>query len=72
VTATLESMPDRCMLSIHDNGDGFDMKAVNAGKLGLKIMGERAEEIGAELKVASAPEHGTLVSLSWQLAAANM
>jgi PAS domain S-box-containing protein len=72
VTATLESMPDRCMLSIHDNGDGFDMKAVNAGKLGLKIMGERAEEIGAELKVASAPEHGTLVSLSWQLAVANM
>ena len=70
VTAVLESVPNKCMLSIHDNGIGFDLEAVNAEKLGLKIMRERAEAIGADLTVKSSPNQGTLVSLLWQPAAA--
>jgi nitrate/nitrite-specific signal transduction histidine kinase len=58
------------MLSIQDNGIGFDLEAVNAEKLGLKIMRERAEEIGADLMVESSPNQGTLVSLLWQPTAA--
>ena len=70
VTAVLESAPNKCMLSIQDNGIGFDLEAVKAEKLGLKIMRERAEEIGAEIIVESSPNQGTLVSLLWQPAAA--
>jgi PAS domain S-box-containing protein len=69
VTAVLESVPNKCMLSIQDNGIGFDLEAVNAEKLGLKIMRERAEEIGACLMMESSPNQGTLISLLWQPAA---
>ncbi len=55
VTVVLETVPNKCILSIHDNGIGFDLEAVNAEKLGLKIMRERAEEIGADLMVESSP-----------------
>ena len=66
VTVVLETVPNKCILSIHDNGIGFDLEAVNAEKLGLKIMRERVEEIGADLMVESSPNQGTLVSLLWQ------
>jgi PAS domain S-box-containing protein len=70
VTVVLESVPNKFMLSIHDNGIGFDLETVNAEKFGLKIMRERAEAIGADLMVESSPNRGTLVSLMWQPAAA--
>ena len=68
VTAVLESVPDKCIFSIQDNGIGFDLEAVNTEKLGLKIMHERAEEIGADLRVESSPNQGTLISWLWQTA----
>ena len=72
VTAVLESVPNKCQLSINDNGIGFDLGSASAGTLGLKIMQERAEEIGADLMVESSPNQGTLVSLLWQPTAAKM
>jgi PAS domain S-box-containing protein len=66
VFAVLDSVPNQCKLSIQDNGIGFDLEAVNAEKLGLKIMRERAEEMGADLMVETSPNQGTLVSLLWQ------
>lgn len=48
-------------LTITDNGVGFDRSSVEPGRLGLAIMGERAEEVGAELEIISAPGEGTAV-----------
>ena len=50
-------------LRIADNGRGFDPDNVPPGHLGLSIMRERAEAIGAELVVTAAPGHGTELSV---------
>jgi PAS domain S-box-containing protein len=65
VNAVLQSGPNECRLTIHDNGRGFDLDAVNSEKLGLKIMRERVEEIGGDLRVESTPNHGTHITLFW-------
>jgi PAS domain S-box-containing protein len=66
VTAMLESVSNKCKLFILDNGIGFDLESVYSEKLGLKIMRERAESIGADLTVESSPDQGTKVSMLWQ------
>ena len=42
------------------------MDDVRSGRLGLGIMAERAESIGARLEVRSAPGRGTVVHVVWQ------
>ena len=51
-------------LWIRDNGGGFDTNAVPAGHLGLIIMRERAEAVGAKLEINATPGIGTDVRLS--------
>lgn len=53
-------------LVIKDNGRGFNPQQPNGGQLGLGIMRERAEEIGATLEIASQPEQGTSVICAWK------
>jgi signal transduction histidine kinase/ligand-binding sensor domain-containing protein len=53
------------LLSIRDNGAGFDPAAVRPTSMGMRIMRERAEGIGADLTVQSAPGRGTLVEVAW-------
>jgi signal transduction histidine kinase len=53
-------------LSISDDGQGFRQEDVPAGHLGLGIMAERAESIGAVLTLASRPGEGTTLRLVWQ------
>jgi signal transduction histidine kinase len=55
----------RAVLTIRDNGRGFEPTAVPVGHLGLGIMRERAEALGADLRVRSAPAQGTEISLIW-------
>ena len=50
------------VLSIRDNGIGFDPAVVESG-FGRQSMHERAQSIGARLKVASLPGRGTMVTL---------
>jgi PAS domain S-box-containing protein len=52
-------------LSIVDDGRGFDLAAVQPDSLGLDIMHERAEAIGARLTVHSEIGHGTRVTVFW-------
>jgi nitrate/nitrite-specific signal transduction histidine kinase len=52
-------------LVVADDGCGFDPAAVRPGSLGLGIMAERAEAIGARLQVESSPEEGTRVTVLW-------
>jgi signal transduction histidine kinase len=56
---------EKVCLSIVDNGNGFDPACVSPDHLGLKIMRERAEAIGAEFSVYSAPGQGTQIFVSW-------
>ncbi len=55
-------------LTVVDNGVGFDPATITADHLGLKIMRERAEAIGAKYSVYSEPGEGTQVSLVWESA----
>ena len=54
-------------LRITDNGRGFASKSVPAEHLGLGIMRERAESIGATLTVDSQPGRGTQVVAVWRV-----
>ncbi len=51
-------------LLIKDDGAGFDPEA-RTGRLGLGIMHERADAVGASLDIRSAPGQGTSVSVLW-------
>jgi PAS domain S-box-containing protein len=48
-----------------DNGIGFDVSTVKQTSLGMRIMRERAESIGADLHVSSSPGSGTCVEITW-------
>jgi PAS domain S-box-containing protein len=52
-------------LSIADDGCGFDLAAVPPDSLGLDIMRERAEAIGARLTIHSQIGQGTRVTVLW-------
>jgi PAS domain S-box-containing protein len=52
-------------LLVRDDGRGFDPGHAAADQLGLRIMRERAEGIGATLSVESCPGSGTLVQMVW-------
>ncbi|HEY3064147.1 MAG TPA: GAF domain-containing sensor histidine kinase [Chloroflexota bacterium] len=51
------------LITVRDDGCGFDTRAVSAGHLGLHFMAERASAIGATLDVESAPGDGTTVRI---------
>jgi signal transduction histidine kinase len=53
-------------LRITDNGRGFDPDSVSAEHLGLGIMKERAEHIGAVLVLKSQAAKGTSIQVIWQ------
>jgi PAS domain S-box-containing protein len=48
-----------------DDGLGFDASTVKPTSLGMRIMRERAEAIGAEFRISSAPGAGTCVEVTW-------
>jgi len=54
------------LLSISDDGRGFDPTQITHDRLGLGIMQERAQAIGAALTVESQPGHGTRVNVLWK------
>lgn len=53
------------MLRISDDGKGFDPSLVPPERLGLAIMRERAEAIGATLETKSQIGHGTEIVVAW-------
>jgi PAS domain S-box-containing protein len=57
--------PAGAHFNICDNGAGFDMSTKKATSLGLRIMRERAEAIGAQLTISSEPGKGTCVEVEW-------
>jgi PAS domain S-box-containing protein len=61
----LEGDGDQVTLRIQDDGRGFDPAATRSGRMGLKIMRERAASIGASLRVDSEPGEGTTIEVVW-------
>ncbi|MFC7739813.1 sensor histidine kinase [Nocardiopsis composta] len=68
VVVTLARIGDRVVLDVIDDGAGFDPGAPSPGPgrgRGLASSRARAEELGGELTVESAPGEGTGVSASF-------
>jgi signal transduction histidine kinase len=61
----LRLAPERVELRVSDDGRGFDPAAVAPGRLGLGGMRERAEAIGATLRVEAHPGGGTEIDVAW-------
>jgi two-component system nitrate/nitrite sensor histidine kinase NarX len=57
---------DQVKMVIEDNGRGFDPADVPSDHLGLSIMRERADQIGAELSLSTLSGQGTKVVVTWQ------
>lgn len=53
----------RIMVTVHDNGRGFDPTAMGRAGFGLTSMRERASLIGGRLSIASRPRDGTWVTV---------
>ena len=53
-------------VTIVDDGRGFDMKEISATSMGLNIMRERAQQIGAIVEVESKPGTGTRIRVIWE------
>jgi signal transduction histidine kinase len=71
VFITLQQEPRQVILTIRDNGMGFDPAQVSAASMGLRIMRERVEKIGADLTIQSKPRRGTQIRVSWSPPLAN-
>jgi len=57
---------DSVYFETQDNGIGFDTATSKPTSLGMRIMRERAESIGADLRITSSPGSGTYVGMTWQ------
>lgn len=74
IAMQLELSPESLRLCIRDDGCGFDSTRPPEGShFGLLGMQERAQALGAELSISSAPGQGTsvIMLLLWRVAASN-
>ncbi len=67
VQINLTCRPETISLSVADDGCGFVFATIMPAHLGLGIMRERAEDIGATLTVESAPDQGTNIGVQWSI-----
>ncbi len=66
VSVDLYWRPEQAALEISDDGCGFELTDVLPDRLGLGIMRERAQGIGAVLDITSRPGRGTRIAVNWQ------
>jgi PAS domain S-box-containing protein len=60
---------DRFILTIEDNGSGFEINVRNPGGMGIRIMRYRAQVIGAALELKSQPGRGTQITCAFRAVA---
>ena len=66
VEIAIQHVPDGLDIQIRDNGRGFITSELPpSGHYGLGMMQERAETVGAILKVTSASGKGTQIAIHW-------
>ncbi len=61
----IKNRSDALFISVEDNGQGFDLAQLAPDSLGLGMMRERTEMIGAALDIQSTAGQGTQVSVTW-------
>jgi signal transduction histidine kinase/putative methionine-R-sulfoxide reductase with GAF domain/predicted hydrocarbon binding protein len=66
VTVRIRCLPEQVELHISDDGCGFDAAILSPEHLGVGIMMERAENIGAVIHINSAVGQGTQISVIWK------
>ncbi len=66
VAVILKTRADSVQLTIRDDGSGFDVAAAASEGLGLGIMAERAQNVGAQLEIHSQIGVGTQLRVIWQ------
>lgn len=66
VWVNLHCSEEEVLMHIRDNGRGFDQRVKAPHKLGLDIIRDRVEEIGAELTITSQPGDGTRIQVKWR------
>jgi len=59
-------LPNHVALAVRDDGRGFLLGRITSEHLGLSIMQERADDIGATLSIESEPEKGTRIAVDWR------
>ena len=65
-SARVELTGDKTVvLTVVDDGEGFDPALVSPDRLGLVSMRERAASVGADFTIETAPGRGTVVTLEW-------
>jgi PAS domain S-box-containing protein len=64
VNLSLRKEDDKVLLTVQDNGDGFDPNTVRKG-MGLSTMRERAQLSGGSFNLESATGKGTIIRVSW-------
>ena len=65
VTVAVDAHGGGASLTVRDDGKGFDSDAVPLEHMGLRIMRERLDRVGASLTIDSAPGRGTTLSVVW-------
>ena len=63
INVTFARLDDRVVLTVEDNGCGFDTACVPVGHYGLLMMRERAEVSGGTLAIASHRQRGTRLTV---------
>jgi PAS domain S-box-containing protein len=66
INICLTSSRDFVKIIAEDNGVGLRRGKSSGASMGIKIMRERANEIGAKLEISSKPKQGTRVTCTWQ------
>jgi signal transduction histidine kinase len=65
VSIRIASEDDRVVVRITDDGDGFDLPALNPRRgFGLRSMTHRAESLGGSLQLQSEPGSGTTIEVA--------
>lgn len=61
VHVTLERDDGWIVMTIEDDGIGFDLEDIRLGHFGLRLMRERCESVGGSLHIKSTPGRGTRI-----------
>jgi protein-histidine pros-kinase len=69
VRLTLTEQPQRYVLTLSDDGRGFDVQQVRAPSTGLSSMRQRVRSLGGQLSIDSGPGRGTSLRVEMPVAA---
>jgi signal transduction histidine kinase len=65
IEITLNWWSEGVLLSVQDNGRGFNPEHIPADHMGIRIMRERATNANIALEISSAVNQGTMIVTSW-------